>query len=914
MRRRRRWGVWFFGLALLVFVFGARVVGLYTDWLWFQEVGFEQVYLKTLFTKLALGLGVGLVTLGMIYGHLALAIWLTRHQDILIRHGQDEFSQIIVPPSRMRRVALLLSLLVSVFVGLVAAGQWQIVLQYIHRTTIPDRDPLFGRSLTFYLFELPLWEQLLGLALGLTIACLIGAGVVYLVKGAVSVSWRGLVLSPAAKVHLSLVGATLFVGLALRAYLQVPNLMFSLRGVVAGASYTDVHAEWPLLKALMGAGVLGALLLVGNCFSRSNWPVVTAVGLYALVVLAQWLYPASIQRFVVEPNEMVKETPYILHNVAATRKAYGLDNVEERTLTGENMLDITDIAQNAPTINNVRLWDREPLLDTFSQIQEIRTYYEFVSVDVDRYRINGQYLQVMLSPRELSSELLPNRSWLNERLVFTHGYGLALGPVNRVTPAGLPVLFIKDLPPVSEVDLVVRRPEIYFGELTNEYVIVRTRQQEFDYPSGDDNVFTTYAGQGGVPVNSWLRKLMFALRFRSMDILLSHDITPESRVLFYRHIQQRVRRIAPFLRYDSDPYIVISREGHLYWMWDAYTVSDRYPYAQPTPGVGNYIRNSVKVLIDAYHGLLRFYLADPSDPLIHTLARAFPDLFIPLDQMPADLRAHVRYPSDLFRIQTRLYATYHMKNPQVFYNREDQWEIPVYTTEGKEQEMEPYHTIMKLPGESQEEFILMLPFTPRKKDNLAAWMVARNDGQQYGRLVVYEFPKQKLIFGPRQVSARISQDPEISRQISLWDQRGSQVIMGRLIVIPLEESLIYVQPLYLRAETGKIPELKRVIVAYQNEIAMEETIDQSLAQLFRSPSPAGPVVVSAQPVETGPTVAPTFNRLAVQAKQHYDRAQQALRAGDWARYGEEIKQLGEVLSQMVGGGRDQRSKTKDERR
>jgi hypothetical protein len=654
------------------------------------------------------------------------------------------------------------------------------------------------------------------------------------------------------------------------------------------------------------------LLFIGNCVTQKNRLVLAAVGLYVLVVVAQWIYPASIQRFVVEPNEVVKETPYILNNIAATRKAYGVDHVEERALTGENTLAIADIQQNAPTINNVRLWDREPLLDTFSQIQEIRTYYEFISVDVDRYAINGEYRQVMLSPRELSSELLPNRSWLNERLVFTHGYGLTLGPVNRVTPAGLPVLFIKDLPPVSDIDLNVERPEIYFGELPNEYVIVQTRQQEFDYPSGDDNVFTTYAGQGGVRVNSLFRKFMFALRFGSMDILLSNDITPDSRMLFYRDIRQRVQRVAPFLRYDSDPYVVISSDGRLYWICDAYTVSDRYPYAEPTPGVGNYIRNSVKVLIDAYNGLLRFYLADPSDPLIQTSARIFPELFIPLDQMPADLRAHVRYPSDLFRIQTRLYSTYHMKNPQVFYNREDQWEIPIYMTEGKEQEMEPYHTIMKLPGEPKEEFILMLPFTPRKKDNLAAWMVARNDSGHYGKLVVYEFPKQKLIFGPRQVSARISQDPEISRQISLWDQRGSQVILGRLIVIPIEESLIYVQPLYLRAETGKIPELKRVIVAYQNEIAMEETIEHSLARIFQGPPLAEPDVVESQPAEAAAApLATASDRLAAQAKQHYDRAQEALRAGDWARYGEEIKRLGEVLNQMGRGVKDQRPKTKD---
>jgi len=895
---RRRFILFLFGVFLLVFVFGARVIGFYTDWRWFQEIGLDQVYITILLTRLALGLGVGLFSLGVIYANLGLAIWLTRDQDIVVRHGQDEFSQIIFPLSRLRRLAFLVSLVIAAFVGLVASTEWQTVLQYTHRMQVPDTDPLFHRSVTFYFFELPLWEYLVGLGLGLSVVCLIGVAVLYVLKGALSLGLRGMSLSRSTKVHFSLLGALLFVFLAISAYLGMPNLMYSPRGVVAGASYTDIHAELPLLKTLVGVTLFGVFLFIGNCFTRKNRGVLVAVSLYLLVSAAGWIYPAIIQRLVVEPNEVVKETPYILNNIASTRKAYGVDNVKERALTGEAALTLQDIQQNAATINNIRLWDREPLLDTFSQLQVFRPYYEFKSVDVDRYTINGEYRQAMLSPRELSSQLLPQRTWVNERLVFTHGYGLTLGPVNRVNPAGLPVLFIKDLPPLSEINLKVEKPEIYYGELANDYVFVNTQQNEFDYPKGDDNVYTQYAGQGGVRVSSYFRKFMFALRFGSMDILLSNDITTDSRVMFYRNIRERVGRVAPFLRYDTDPYMVISKDGRLYWIIDAYTVSDRYPYSEPTAGMGNYIRNSVKVLVDAYNGLLRFYLADPSDPLIQTWGRIFPDMFLPLDQMPADLRAHVRYPSDLFRIQSHIYSTYHMLNPQVFYNKEDRWEIPTYISEGKEQEMEPYHTIMKLPGEQQEEFILMRPFTPRKRDNLAAWMVARNDGEHYGELIGYEFPKQKLIFGPRQVSARINQDPEISRQTSLWDQRGSQVIMGRLIVIPIEESLIYVQPLYLRAETGKIPELKRVVVAYQDQIAMEETLEQSLAKIFKGAPLAGPEATRPQPSTVPPPRVASVESLAAQAKQHYDQALEALRAGDWTKYGDEIKRLGEVINQM----------------
>jgi uncharacterized protein len=630
------------------------------------------------------------------------------------------------------------------------------------------------------------------------------------------------------------------------------------------------------------------------------------LGLYLLVLVAGWLYPAIVQRFSVGPNELVKETPYIIHNIAATRKAFGLDQVEERELPGETALTAQDIQENQRTINNIRLWDQQPLLDTFSQIQEIRTYYDFQSVDNDRYRINGELQQVMLSARELASASLPNRSWINEQLTFTHGFGLTLGPVNQVTPEGLPVLFVKDIPPVSSAPaLKVERPEIYFGELSNDRVYVKTKAKEFNYPAGEENVFASFAGEGGVAIGSTWRQLLFAARFGDLKLLLSNDLTPESRVLYHRNIRERLGQLAPFLNFDSDPYLVIS-EGRLFWIADAYTVSDRYPYSQPVSGI-NYIRNSVKAIVDAYHGHVRLYIADERDPLIQTWARIFPGILKPLSGMPADLRAHLRYPEDIFKIQTAVYSTYHMDQPQVFYNKEDQWSVvSMAEKQGKaeSQVLEPYYTIMRLPSERTEEFMLLLPFTPKRKDNLAAWMVARADGEHYGRLLVYRFPKQKLIYGPKQIVARINQDPEISRQLSLWNQRGSQVILGTLLVIPIKESLIYVQPLYLRADTGKIPELKRVIVAVENRIAMEPTLEASLARIFgNAPSAAADLAQTLQQtsrVGETPAAQPAADAqsLAVQGRQHYDRALQALRESDWTRYGEEIKQLGAVLEQM----------------
>jgi uncharacterized membrane protein (UPF0182 family) len=664
-----------------------------------------------------------------------------------------------------------------------------------------------------------------------------------------------------------------------------------------------------MLKLLMVVLLLGSGLAAYHAFSTKHWPIPVAVALYFLVSAGGTGYAAIIQRVVVAPNEQEKEAPFIAYNIESTRKAFALDNVEERALSGDATLTLADINNNSETINNVRLWDHQPLLDTFGQIQEIRTYYDFASVDNDRYVIDGQYRQIMLSSRELNSESLPNRTWPNERLTFTHGYGVALGPVNQVTQEGLPVLFIKDLPPASSVDLKVDQPGLYFSDLSSDYVLVHTNTREFHYPKGDDNVFSQYEGVGGVPLGGLVRKALFALYFRDFNILISEQLTPESRVLFHRNITDRVNAIAPFLVYDGDPYLVIS-EGRLYWMRDAYTVSKRYPYSTQVVNEVNYIRNSVKIVIDAYHGTTTYYLADPNDPIALTLQRVFPDLFTPLDEMSADLRSHIRYPEDIFRLQTEMFMTYHMTNPAVFYNKEDQWEVPAIDADGRATQMEPYYTIMKLPGENEAEFIQMLPFTPARKDNLAAWMVARSDGQHYGKLIAFAFPKQTVVFGPRQVVARINQDETISPQITLWNQQGSQVIQGTLLVIPIEESLLYIRPLYLRAAGGRIPELKRVIVAYQNQIVMEETLSLALGRLFGR-VPETLQVASTGQGEPSATISMTSTQmdalevplqglaLAEQAREHYERAIQAQRDGNWSLYGDEVTRLGEILERLT---------------
>jgi uncharacterized protein len=846
--------------------------------------------------------GIGAIAFLLLGGNLLLAMRSLRPRPFMVATPQGP-QTITVDPATLRPIALLAAGAVALLSGLFAGGQWAMWLSFVYGTPFGKADPILGRDIGFYVFTLPLLEHLEGLLLFLLFVMIATAVVAYVLGGQAALHpTRGLWVASVASRHVGCLAACLLLVLAFGAWLRIPDLLTSRSGVVWGASYVDVHARMPALRALAGAGIVGAAIAVWAAFSqRGLMRLLLAGGVYVFVALAGPAYAAVIQRFVVGPNEQVRETPFITHNIQATRAAFALDQVVEKPLSGEAHLTRADLERNAATIENVPLWNDRPLLDTFGQLQEIRTYYDFVAVDNDRYTIDGKYRQIMLSARELNSQSLPSRTWINERLTFTHGYGLTLGPVNEVTREGLPVLFIRDLPPVSTADLAVTQPAIYYGELPNDHVFVKTRTEEFDYPRGEDNVFAPYKGEGGVLLSNTFRRLMFAIRFRSTDTFFSPNLSTSSRVMLYRRIAERVERIAPFLEYDPDPYLTISK-GRLIWMQDVYTTSARYPYSTQVRGI-NYIRNAVKVTIDAYHGTTIFHVIDPTDPVAQTIAKMFPGLLRPLDTMPEDLRTRLRYPQQIFAIQASMFATYHMVNPAVFYNREDQWEVPTFDVGGQPQSMHPYYTIMKLPGESGPEYIQMLPFTPRQKDNLAAWMVARSDGPNYGQLSVFQFPKQTVIFGPKQVAARISQDQVIAPQITLWNQQGSEVIQGTLLVIPIEESLIYIRPLYLRAAGGSIPELKRVIVAYQNQIVMEETLDAALERIFPGGARPGPPSTSVQspargeqpPVESG---AADIAALAAQARDHYQRALQAQREGNWALYGEEIRKLGDLLERM----------------
>ena len=892
-------------IGLIVFLFILLLPILFhflTDFWWFKNLGHQNILLTILKTKIFLGLSIGLFSFLILYFN---GIFVKR----LLKSDSDVIT--IKPGLQLKlNFALIYSLILSFFIGLSSVGQWEVVLKYFNSTLFNIADPIFGKDISFYFFSLPFTQFLLNLGFWLIIFCFVFLVIKFLISKGKSLLTlnKEIFKNKKIKQYFCFLATLFFVLIALNlALIKIPSLIYRSTNSFNGAGYADLHVTLPFLKALFIVAIITTLSFLINVFKNSTRLISFSIGLYLVVtIVGVWLAPALLQRFVVLPNELVKETPYIEYNIAATRQGFSLDQVVERELSGETGLTMDDINNNASTIKNVRLWDREPLLDTFGQLQEIRTYYDFVSIDNDRYFLGNDYRQVLLSPRELNSTSLPQRNFINEQLTFTHGYGLTLGPVNEVTPEGLPVLFIKDLPPVSNIEsLTITQPEIYYGELSNEYVIVNTKSKEFDYPSGEENVYANYQGEGGIKLDSFFKKLMFAIKFNSLKIILSNDITEDSKIMYYRDINTRMEKLLPFLKFDEDPYLVITNEGRLKWIADAYTLSDRYPYSQSIAEINivqtdefmfpqrlNYIRNSAKVVMDAYNGDMQIYLTDLTDPIIQTYSKIFKNTFLPLNEMDDNLKAHLRYPEEIFNYQTKIYSIYHMGEAQIFYNKEDQWEIPHLSYSGKTDPM-MRRMIMKLPEEEKEEFILMIPFTPRGKNNLSAWMVARNDGENYGELVVYRFPKQKLIFGPEQITNRINQDTEISQQLTLWDQRGSQVIKGNLLVIPIEKSLLYVQPIYLKAEGGKIPELKRVIVAYDNKIAMEKTLDLTLERIFSGQIKITPDT-SLKELET----ITSDKNLIQQAKEYYDNALNAQQRGDWALYGQEIEKLGEILKSL----------------
>ncbi|HAA34613.1 MAG TPA: UPF0182 family protein [Firmicutes bacterium] len=888
--------------------------GLYTDLLWFENLGYGFVFWNVFLSQWTVRLAGWLIFFLFLFVNLLF----TRH--VLVNLPNLELREKIIgtflgrylTPRKITLFLFVASLFLSFLFSSYTANLWLEARQFMQGIEFGLIDPIFHRDASFYVFQLPFLRSLYAFLQSMAIFTIILTGIVYFVANPPVQVGRRLVFLPYhGQSHLSLLLAFSF---ALKAWdyrLKMFELLLSPGGSFFGPGYTDLKANLPALWILLFIALLIVGLLVFNIFRRQTRLIFIGIGtLIAASIIVGSIFPSLVQQFRVDPNELAFERPFLENNINFTLKAYNLDKITTQNYAGLSPLEVEDLDAAAGTIENVRLWDYRPLLQTYNQLQGIRQYYEFVDVDTDRYYLDGKYRQVMLAARELNQSRLAEqaRTWINLRLQYTHSYGLTMSPVNTVTEQGLPEFVIGDIPPFASGGLEVEKPEIYYGEISGDYVIVNTRTPEFNYPQGDENIYTHYEGTGGVPLKGIGRKLLYALKFSDYRILLSGEITGESRIMFNRSIRERVAKIAPFLRYDDDPYLVLSA-GRLYWVLDAYTVSRSFPYAEPFGGI-NYMRNSVKVVVDAYNGSVVFYMADPVDPVILTYAKIFPGLFQALEEMPTELFSHMRYPETFLSLQARVYATYHMTDPVVFYTREDLWRIPNEKYAGSFQPVEPYYTILQLPGEEEPEFVLIIPFTPAQRDNMIAWMAGRCDGKNYGELLVYLFPKDKVVYGPMQIETRIDQDTLISQQLSLWDQRGSRVIRGNLLVLPVNESVLYVEPVFLQAEQSELPELVRVIVAFQDVVVMEPTLEQALLSAFGARgAPASEAEEPDRPIEPEPreTAEPepgleppaTVPELARRAQEVFQQAQASLKNGDWAGYGQRLQELEQILEELA---------------
>ncbi|MGI6548789.1 MAG: UPF0182 family protein [Syntrophomonadales bacterium] len=904
MNSQKKWVIIIAAAIILAVI--SSISKLYVDWLWFGSLSFDGVFKTTLFTKWGLGILVFLIAFGFIFANLMLT---RRYLNQRLEFTNEDGREIIYDDEQPAWDAMLrsantglifavMSFLMALFVGYMAAEKWIVVQQYFHRVAFNLNDPIFNRDIGFYVFDLQFYQILYNLFMPILIFSVFAVGVVYLLMATFRLIDFDLKELNWPKAHLIVILGLIFLCKSWGYKLASYGILYSSSGVLYGAGYTDVHARLMAYKILMIVTLIVAAVLILNLvIKRMNW-VLVSLGLWVgVAVIFGSVYPAVVQKLSVEPNEFNREKPYIENNIKYTRAAYKLNEVESKPYEMTYDLTWDDLQNNQATIENVRLWDWAPLKTTLQAIQEIRPYYKFHDIDIDRYIIDGRYRQVMLAPRELSQENTP-KTWVNQRLEYTHGYGLTMSPVNEVAQEGLPVMFIKDIPPRSSVDVKVERPEVYFGEEPSSYVVVNSQTPEFDYPMGSTNARSTYQEDSGIKMGSLVKRLIFAGVLGDYRLLISSQIEADSQLLIYRNIMERVKKIAPFLQYDNDPYIVLNDDGKLYWMMDAYTTSENYPYSEPFEGRKNYIRNSVKVVIDAYTGKTTFYIADNQDPLIRSLDRVFPSLLQPLDKMPEGLKSHIRYPEDMFSIQANMYSLYHMTDPSVFYNKEDRWNIPQEIVGEKPEQVQPYYIIMQLPDEDEPEYILMLPFTPNTKQNMVGWMCARSDGENYGRLKVYDFSKQELIYGPMQIESRIDQNSEVSEQMTLWSQKGSSVYRGNLIVIPIENSMLYVEPIYLQAEQSRIPELRRVIVVYGDTVVMEPTLQGAFQKIFGQGGQITPTEEE-KPDDTAPRVEETLDKIARQAKSYFDKAQNALKSGDWSAYGENIEQVGKSLERLI---------------
>ena len=874
-------------------------------WLWMRQLNYAGIFWTLFSVRWGLSCAAFVVALLYLWINLRVAARNgvsfrasgSRSESALATRLRAEISPIV-----LKLIMGAVTAFAALFFALLYYPQWDTYLRFRYGGSFGLSDPLFGTDAGFYVFRLPFYELLQNSLATLTLVTLLAVLVFYAYFGLLRFSRSRPMEGWSAKTapHLSILFFVLVASWGWGFYLDHFELLYSTQGVVYGAGYTADHvtriAFWIMTAA---AAALGALLVL-NIFRPRLRAIVIASGIYVgLFIIGVWLVPALFQRFEVLPNELARETPYLMSNIALTRKAYNLDKIEETSYPALADLTPEVIARNQDTIQNIRLWDYRPLLQMYQQAQEIRLYYQFYQVDVDRYHLPDGYHQVMLSARELSPELPAQaQTWVNQKLQFTHGFGLVMSFVSKTMGGGFPQYVLENIPPESSYGLTITQPSIYYGEKMPGYRIVATGVKEFDYPKGNQNVYTSYAGTGGIPLDSLWKRLLFTWTQADVNILFTSYLQPESKIQIWRRVQERVQQIAPFLRLDNDPYAVVS-EGKQYWIQDAYTVSDHFPYSTPHAAAFekglNYIRNSVKVVVDMYNGTVRFYVMDPNDPVLAVYRRAFPGVFLDLNQLSADLKAHLRYPEDLFSIQADQYRTFHMTDPQVYYNREDLWVLPEENYAGTVAPMKPYYILMKLPGSDQLEYLLMTPFTPQKRNNMISWLAARCDFPEYGKMLFYQLPKDKLIYGPAQIEAMIDQNTAIAAQLTLWDQKGSRVIRGNLIPVPIENSFLYVVPLYLTAEGTDFPQLKRVIVISGDKVAMEPTLDEAIQSVFGTAQ----LGISAQ---ASGVRAPGGQLELGQARAQFDDAQKAMQQGNWGDFGKSMDALKRLLNGPAPAG------------
>lgn len=931
-------------IALLIIAIIAMIGALtnfITDWMWFSEMGYVSVFFKQLFTQLEMGIPAFII--------LAVVIdfYLTRLKNqyfkkIVSRENTDQHKLSLYT----RLLSVVFALLIAIYMS---EKLWFGYLRFSNSTPTKLKDPLFHLDISFYLFRLEFLNDLNNFLLGVILLFIVMTVVYYLIlitmhtpeafEDEYSYAYeeepehesplRGTPLDgtplgeafknftkprhPRRQIHinrgnlsglayvasgqLSVLGIIFYLMLAAEFFLRQFNLLHDHTGAVYGAGYVDVNVRLWIYRALMALSLLGAVTVVHHIHRKElkkifRIPIaLIGAGVIGLVLVI------LVQNFVVSPDELEKESKYLKRNIEYTQYAYDLNNVSVKKYSATEDLNPSDISENEATFSNIRINDYDPVKTFYNQTQSIRQYYTFNDVDVDRYMINGKLTQTYLSPREIDEGKI-SETWLNRHLKYTHGYGMTLSQVNAVTPSGQPDVLLKNIPPESKAEgVTVKQPRIYFGELTNDYSLVNTKEDEFDYPDGSENKYTQYEGKAGIKLSPFAR-FMFALRERSMKLLVSTNLTGNSRIIIYRNVEERVNKIMPYLTYDKDPYSVIV-DGKLYWIVDAYTTSSQYPYSEPYSdkvGTSNYIRNSVKVIVDAYNGDVNYYIVDQNDPIARTYQKIYPKLFRSFEQMPEGLKAHLRYPNDMFEVQADIYSKYHMNNVRVFYQDEDRWDVAdeIYGT--KQQKMTPNYYIVNLPGEKNAEFISSIPFTPKSKQNMTALMIARNDGDHYGEIILYQFPKSKTVYGPMQVEAQIDQNTQISSDFSLWNSAGSKYSRGNLFVVPVNDSLLYIEPVYLEATNSSIPEVKRVIVVYGDTIAYKSTLGDALAELFGEDGGTGTSEEQVSGDESGKVK--TQSDYIKEAQDSYAKAQEALKDGDWARYGRYMDQLEKSLSKL----------------